>query len=146
MGTVIEIEYEPPNLSGPCDCCGGKTLSLTRFVTQGGDAFGVVYMRGTPGRPQHGVTAAISVGKWWDGTTPEDRTAFALEFRDDPENYGVRVVDSATSPWSLVENLGRMLDREEALSHPSLPDVFHITDHLFQEDPDLRRLFDGEAS
>jgi hypothetical protein len=31
-----------------------------------------------------------------------------------------------------------MLDREEALAHPRIKDVFHITDHMVEDDPIIR--------
>jgi hypothetical protein len=32
--------------------------------------------------------------------------------------------------------LGRLLNRDEALAHPWCKEVFHITDHITQEDPE----------
>lgn len=131
---MLEIEFEPPFRSEPCECCGGITTSLTRFVKQDGDAFAVVYLRFADNHEERIVKAAISVGKWWDGTGPADRTAFALQLRSGAENYEVMVRDAEDSPWKSVELLGEMLDREQALAHPMVEEVFHITDHLFAED------------
>jgi hypothetical protein len=135
---VLEIEFEPPHQSEPCECCGFPNVSLTRFVLEDGDAHAVCYMRFSEGHPDRIVKAAVSIGPWWDGTTPSDRTAFALELRSGPENFEVSVRDAAESPWQGVESLGLMLDREEALAHPLCAEAFHITDHLFEEDEPLR--------
>ena len=43
-------------------------------------------------------------------------------------------MDKEESPWKDPEYLGQILDRKEALIHPWLKDVFHITDHIVAED------------
>jgi hypothetical protein len=54
-------------------------------------------------------------------------------------------VDADQSPWQDAEILGRMLDREEALRHPWIKEVFHITDHMVLEDVPLKSFLDGDA-
>ena len=130
----LEIDYDSEPHQDVCECCGGRTTHLTRFVTRDDDAYAVVYLRYAEDHSDEGVKAAISVGPWWDGTSPADRTAFALELRSE----GVMVQDAETSPWMGVDILGPMLDREPALQHAELEEVYHITDHLFLEDPELR--------
>jgi hypothetical protein len=142
---VIEIEFEPPQESDPCECCGGRTTSLTRFVLRDGDAYGVYYARYSDNHPERTVQIAMSLGKWWEGTTPADRTAFALATRSGPENYEVMVCDAETSPWRDVELLGEMLDRQEALEHPLIEEVFRLTDQIVAEDLPLKAYLDGEG-
>ena len=142
---MLELEFEPPSESDPCECCGGVTTALTRFVLQDGYAFAVVYMSFSNDHEDRVVKAVISAGKWWDGSGPSDRTAFALELRSGSENYEVTACDAHTSPWHGVELIGQMLDREEALVHPLASDVFHITDHLFDEDVVLKTYLDTPA-
>ena len=131
---TFDIDYDSEPHEDVCECCGGRTTHLTRFVTRDDEAFAVVYLRYADNHPDESVKAAISVGPWWDGTSPADRTAFALEIRSE----GVMVQDAETSPWMGVDILGPMLDREPALGHEHLKEVFHITDHLFLEDRELR--------
>jgi hypothetical protein len=69
-------------------------------------------------------------------STPRDRTAFALEWR--PE--GIRVEDAATSRWHDAEIMRRGLDREEALRHGRIGDVFELTDVMPDHGFDLVRL------
>jgi hypothetical protein len=85
---------------------------------------------------------AVSVGLWGEGSSPEDRAAFALDLRCGPDNYGVKVCDAETSPWFGAELLGPMLDREAALAHPWIDVVFHITDHMVLEDLPLKAYLD----
>lgn len=134
---MIRIELEPPNVS-TCECCGNLTTRLTRFVYDDEDAYAVYYASWTDAHPNE-MAAAVSVGVWWEGGTPADRTAFALRLWQDDFQFGVTVEDASSSPWRTVELLGRMLDRSEALTHPRLKDVFHLTDHIFAEDPEVKR-------
>jgi hypothetical protein len=56
------------------------------------------------------------------------------------------VLDAAKSPWAHSAFIGRTLDRAEALAHPWLPEVFHITDHMVQEDVPLREYLEGRQA
>lgn len=37
-----------------------------------------------------------------------------------------------------------MLDREESLAHELISDVFHITDHMVKDDPEIISFFEDE--
>jgi hypothetical protein len=128
---ALSIEFEEPSLGALCKCCGHRTVHLTRFVSNDGNAHAVYYIKFTEGHPETPAAAAISLGDWEEGSTPSQRTAFALELRSD----GVRVCNADESPWHETTILGRMLDRDEALAHPLIKEVFHITDHIYLEDP-----------
>ncbi len=141
---MFRIEFEKPEEPAVCECCGGRIYRFTRFVYQDEDLHAVYYAKLTDKHPDYGVVAVISLGKWWDDSTPADRLAFPLHFRADDDNYHVTATDAEESPWSDVEFLGRMLDREEALSHPLIDEVFHITDHIFTEDLLIRDYLDGK--
>jgi hypothetical protein len=136
---MIRIEFEPPHET-TCECCGAATTRLTRFVYNDDGAYAVYYASYGSTHPEE-VKAVVSVGEWGDGSTPADRVAFPLTLWQNESEYGVTVGEAASSPWKGVELLGEMLSREEALGHPRISDVFHITDHIFAEDPDLRSFF-----
>ena len=142
---AIRIEFEPPRESGPCECCGGTTTSLTRFVYKDGDAHAIYYARFSNSHPDRLVKATVSIGEWGEGSNSARRVAFALELRAGPANYEVRVCDAATSPWAETVLLGPMLDREPALAHPLIDEVFHITDHAVLEDQPLKTYLDASA-
>jgi hypothetical protein len=134
----ITIEFDEPSVGDPCECCGGRTTWLTRFVYSDGDAKAVYYASYSDKHPDRSVSIAISLGEWSEGSAPEDRVAFALRIRATANEYQTGVVDAAFSPWSDVDILGRMLDRQEALKHPWLKEAFHICDHIVTEDKDVR--------
>jgi hypothetical protein len=139
---MFRIEFESPVETETCKCCGSKTTTLTRFVYKDGDAFAVYFasfVREHSGQP---AIATISIGEWGDGTSPDDRSAFANEIRCATEQYQVAIIDSVRSPWKDAQMIGRTLDRAEPMSHPMLSEVFHLTDHIVGEDEPLKSYLD----
>lgn len=59
---MIEIEFPDAEIS-KCECCGGTTTRLTRFVTQDGDAFAFYYAAFSEKHPENGVIGVISIGE-----------------------------------------------------------------------------------
>jgi len=139
----ITIEFEPPQEADPCECCGGTTTSLTRFVYKDGNAHAIYYARFSNNHPDRLIKAAISIGEWGEGSSPAQRTAFALELRSGPERHEIMVRDAASSPWCGADLLGPMLDRDAALAHPLIDEVFQITDHAVLEDQPLKAYLDA---
>ena len=132
---VLAIEFSDPDISLPCECCGGRSVALTRFVTEDGNAYAIYYIRYSMAHPERPALATVSIGEWSEDASPNQRNAFALELRTN----GVRVMDSKESPWKDAVLIGRTLDREEALVHPRIKDVFHIADHIYLEDEEVKR-------
>lgn len=143
---MLSFEFEPPNESAPCSCCGGKTTSLTRYVRKDGDAYAVYYARFSDNHPNLHVLATVSMGEWGADSKPDQRVAFALEIRSTHGQYEVGVLSAEQSPWHESAFLGRTLDREEALMHPMIDEVFHITDHMFVEDAPLKAYLDSRSA
>ena len=141
---MLSFEFEPPNESAPCPCCGGKTTSLTRFVLKDGDAYAIYYARFSDNHSERRVYATISIGEWGEDASPEQRVAFALQLRATPSKYEVEVLESEASPWREAKLIGRTLGRAEALTHALLPEVFHITDHMVVEDEPLKAYLNGK--
>lgn len=130
---MIEIEFEEPK-SELCECCGNTTVRLTRFVYRNGDAFAIYYALFTDGHEDKVVYSLIGLGEWGEGAEPDMRTAFAVKIWDNNDNWSVTVTDREESPWSHVQFFGKILDRKEALAHPWISDVYHITDHIVTDD------------
>jgi len=141
---MLSIEFEEPSRS-ECECCGGITTRLTRFVYQDNDAFAVYYASFSDKHTQAIVKMLVSLGAWGGGSSPAERCAFALDVRANDSEYQVMVTDAEASPWRDARVVGRVLDREEALVHPWLPEVFHITDHAVLEDLPLKAYLDSHA-
>lgn len=123
---IIQIDFEVPAKSETCACCGGTTTSLTRFVYEDDDAHAIYYAR-------------------FSDKHPDQRVAFAVRIWSDGSNHNVHIMDAAESPWHNVQIIGRTLDRDEALRHPLLEEVFHITDHMVRDDQTIKDYLDGKS-
>ncbi|MBB6251505.1 hypothetical protein [Nitrospirillum iridis] len=137
---MLTFEFEEPQES-VCDCCGNVSVRLTRFVYRDGDAYAVCYAQFTKDHPEKRLSGIISLGEWGDDVPPEDRVAFPFQIWTDKHNFQVGLVNANSSPWRHVTLMGRILDRDEALKHPWLSEVFHITDHMVADDPQITGFF-----
>lgn len=142
---MIEIELTEPKKTS-CECCGGTSTSLTRFVYKGGDAFAIYYAAFSNNHPENAVVGVISIGGWGSDGVPPDRVAFPFRIWEGEENFNVGLMNASESPYNGINLLGRMLDREEALAHPWVKDVFHITDHISTDDTEVINFFKLDSS
>lgn len=91
------------------------------------------------------MKAVISLGEWGEGAIAERRRAFSIQIRASDSQYEVMVTGADDCPWNGVALIGRVLNREEALAHPWLKDVFHITDHIVVDDEPVKAYLNGRA-
>ncbi len=126
------FELEGP-IRGHCERCGSESISLTRFVYFDSHAHAVYYAALTPSHIPRRVNLFVSLGEWGEGSTPRDRDAFALEWRKE----GVCLEDAAVARWPDADIMGRGLNRDDALRHSRIGDVFELTDVIPDHDPVL---------
>ncbi|MBF6640286.1 hypothetical protein IVB69_02925 [Flavobacterium sp. J49] len=136
---MIKIEFEEPNIE-TCECCGKETIKLTRFVYKDDDAFAIYYLKFTKEHEEKIVTGIISIGDWHTDEEPKKRFSFPFRIWTDSDNFNVGLIDKEESPWKQ-SLLGNILDRKDALKHPWLSEVFHITDHIVDEDKEVVEYF-----
>jgi hypothetical protein len=137
---MFEIEISEPRFS-QCECCGGQTTIVTRFVFKDGNPFALYHATFSDGHPESGVLVAIGFDDDWEAVESLTRVAFACHLHQTETEQGVAITDWSESPWNSSKVLGRQLDRDEALSHPLISEVFHLTDHIFIEDPIINAFF-----
>jgi len=134
----ITIEQGPEQEPKYCTCCGNKTLTVHGFVYNDNNAYAVYFASWTLGHRERGVSMAIGLGEWGDGSSPEKRRSMGLECRTTGDQYQFVVIEPEQSPWGKSEFLGRMLPREKALDDIQIKEFFQIADHIIQEDPRVR--------
>ena len=137
---MIEIEFEEPQ-EMKCDCCGGTTTKLVRYVSQDNEAFAVYLASFTPKHEEKLVHIIIGLGTWGEDAPPSERTAFVLKLWQNEKQWNVTILDKDESAWGSVEFLGKILNRKEALCHPWIKDIYHITDHITMEDKPIIEYF-----
>src|SRR5512143_2168351 len=126
---MIEIELGPRS-EKQCSCCGGITTTLTRFVHRDGDAHAVYFASFAELHPEAVVTVLLGLGEWGEGSTRDQRLAFGLRIWLEGKQFQVGVVDAGDLGWPEPSLLGRRLSRAEALGHPWIKEVFHLSDHI----------------
>ncbi len=136
---MLEIEFEEPKVE-ICECCGNETYTLTRFVYKDDYAFAVYYLKFTKNHEDKIATGIISIGDWGTDEEPKNRFSFPFKIWTKKNNYQIGLIDKNESPWKN-EILGKILDRNEALKHPWIKEVFHITDHIVAEDQEVVNYF-----
>jgi len=141
---MIEIELTEPKKS-ICECCNKETTSLTRFVYKDNDAFAIYYAAFSENHLEDGVVGIVSLGDWGYDEISPNRVAFAFRLWQDENKHKVTITDANESSWRDVKIIGRKLTREEALNHPWIEDVFHITDHMVIDDSEIKTFLEGET-
>lgn len=131
-----EIERSEPSLSR-CDCCGGLSVRLTRFVHRDGDAFAIYYAAYANGHGDE-LSVLVSLGDWGEDGDPSRRAAFSCRVRPTDDAYEVMLADAAESPWGHADVVGEKLSRGEARAHPWKTTAFEVLDQAFAQDPSLR--------
>lgn len=146
---MLNIRYEPTETSEPCPCgCGGRTVSLTRFVEADGEPVGVCFTRFATSHQPPAAAVSLSLGNFAEGSTPAERVAFAMRIQPLPredEGYQLTLLDAAQSPWNTVEVIGRTLGREEAADHPRMQEAWAIADQVLTHDVVLKKYLRGGA-
>jgi hypothetical protein len=138
---MIEIEFDDPE-KNICECCGNESTRLTRFVYQDNNAFAVYYAKFTEKHDDKVLYGLIGLGEWCDDEKGEEsRTAFAFKIWLDGDQYQVGITDAEESPWGQTTLLGNILNREDAIKHEWIKDVFHITDHMVEDDQEIVNYF-----
>jgi len=122
------IEFEEPEFS-TCDCCGGTTTSLTRFVTRDEAAFAVYFCRFSDHHEDGYVSVLAGFGDWSDDADTTQRTAIAFRIWTTDKSYHVGLVDAENDGWK-TDYLARKISREDALAHPLRQEVFDLSDHI----------------
>ncbi len=137
MANAYEIEMSEPKTSR-CDCCGGLTVRLTRFVSRDGDAFAIYYATYSNNHADNELAMLVALGAWGDDTSPAQRAAFYCRVQPTEDSYEVMLGDADQSPWSGAAIVGQKLSREQALRHPWKATAFEVLDDAFAQDPSLR--------
>lgn len=82
-----------------------------------------------------GANLDLVLGRWGDGTSPEDRFAVSLVHRDQPDGRCEMMVIDATERPAADGALARTcLRRDEVIGTPLAAQVFSIVDAIYDQD------------
>jgi hypothetical protein len=137
---MMEIQKLEPTRS-ICECCNGKATHLTRFIHLDNNTIGMYYARFSDNHPENHLAGILSLGDWSTTHVNTERIAFAFKIWTYDGTFQAGITDKDESPWKDLEVLGTILDRQEALSHPSIDKVFYITDFMVEGDEPVVEFF-----
>jgi hypothetical protein len=140
----IEIEPGDGGTSAICECCGRRAPSVVGFVYDDGAASAVYYAGWTEGH-RRGVSLIIGVGEWGDEATPADRRSFGLRCWAEGGDVNFEVQEPAASRYGDNTYLGAMLSRSAALADPEIGRIFHVAEHITEDDPRVRAALEASA-
>jgi len=129
----LRLKLGPEDAPFACGHCGGNTRVARGGVRRGGRDRAVYLAAHTEShRP---IALAISLGRFGDGTGPNDRVLFTLLARVEADSIELMAADPDYCPFDCAEVLGRQLGREKALAHPDIEEVYRIAEQVAKEDP-----------
>ena len=141
----ITLELGDGETAATCECCGRRAPSVVGFVYRDGDAYAVYYAGWTEGHEANGVQLIVGVGEWGDESTPADRRSFGLRCWVAGDELRFEVQEPGASRYGENDFLGAMLSRSAALADPEIAEVFHVAEHIAEDDPRVRAALDAGA-
>jgi hypothetical protein len=146
---MYEIELAEHSIS-TCNCCGGLSVRLTRFVYLHGNAFATYYATYSNKHPDNELAMLVSLGELGENSATTQRAAFYYRVRPANDSYEVMIGDAAQSAWRDADIVGEKLSRESALRHPWKARALEVLDEAVLHDPSLqgflRRVQCGDPS
>ena len=135
---MLELELGEDAESSRCHCCDNSSNTGYGFVYKDGHPYAVYYVAWSTHHRENGVTMAVAIGEWDDGSTAEDRTCFGLEAYEGERYVLFRFINPESSPWSQTDLLGNMIGREDALRHPRSADILAVAELIVRGHPSVR--------
>lgn len=138
-GATPTLEIEPASMktSGQCACCGKSRRTAWGFVYVDGGPHACYFVEWTLGRRDCSARFDVVVGKWFDGTTENDREAVSLEYRLLDTGPSFAVVDADGRPAAEV---GRATKSAEVTGTPLADEVVSIAGAVLEADERVRDL------
>jgi hypothetical protein len=121
-----------------CECCARESNTGHGFVYREDNPCAVYYAGWSEAHRERGVTIAVAIGRWDDGSTTDQRTCFGINVREGEDQLDFEVIGPEDSPWPNTKLLGPMLGREEGLKSPLIGDVFTIVEEIVRGHPEIR--------
>lgn len=136
---MLDLELGEDEELDQCHCCGATSSTGHGFVYRDRVPYAVYYAGWSAGHRERGVTLAVAIGRWEEGTTSADRTSFGIEVYEGEKQILFRFVGPEDSPWGDSPLLGPMLTRTAALADPRSPQALAMAELIATKHPSIRR-------
>ena len=129
---AIRVEPEPPTKQSTCEQCAGTNHLLHGYVYDDDHPHGVYFVEWCDGdHPRRAAFVTVGLGAFGEGTGPDDRMAFCIEWR--AEGMGLTDQPARDHP----DLLGDFVPRERALQIENVNHLWHVADHILLNDARL---------
>src|SRR5215204_4406142 len=105
MMRTLMLKIGEDEKRGQCDCCGSSSSTGHGFIYRDGIPYSVYFAGWTEAHKARGVTMAIAIGEWDEGSTAEARTCVGIEAYEGETQILLRFVEPESSPWPETELL-----------------------------------------
>lgn len=122
-----------------CDCCPAASSVGHGFVYRGDSPFAVYYAGWSAAHRERGVTLAIAIGEWHQGSNVGQRTCVGIAAYEGEHDILFTFINPEASPWSNTSLLGPMIRRDEALSHPMRAEFLSVAEEIVRSHPAVHR-------
>ena len=132
---TLSVEPSGENDFGPCACCGGISRRVWGYVHEGSHTLASYFVGWKLGQvPRHGATFDLILGKWGEGTGPDDRVAVSLRFRRTEKGPSFMVVDATGRPTAKGGLVAAALERDQVLGSPWEQEAYDVVDAVWLKD------------
>ena len=143
---TLIIEANGEKDFGPCECCGGTSRTVWGLVHEGPRSLASYFVQWKLGQvPRHGANFDLILGKWGDGTGPDDRVAVALQFRRTDQGPSFMVVDATDRPIAGGDLAAAALRRDQVLGSRWEQEAYDIVDAVWLKDQRISEIV-GDAA
>ena len=130
----IEVELDTRS-AGWCSICRARSHSIVGWLhAVGGGTLAAYNLGWCESRRHQEIDLILTIGPWGDGADAEQRSCFPIvAWRD--EAGAVQMSVQEHGRFEPSDTIGRRLDRDEALAHERIADVWALVDILWSRDP-----------
>lgn len=137
----LRIEPEGTTDFGRCPCCGDVSRRIWGTAYADGLTYAAYSVHWTVNRVfEHGAHFDFVIGRWGEGTSADDRSVVALDYRVVDDGPGFMVIDAATRQINMDTLASRRLSRAEVIGTPLAENVFALCDAIFLQDARTKAL------
>jgi hypothetical protein len=144
VAVMFSLEVGEDEKAQRCHCCGEAGSIGHGFIYRNGSAYGINYVAWSGNHPDRGVSLAVAVGEWDEGTTSAQRTCMGVDVYEGESEIYFHFSGPEVSPWPNSELLGPMLEREVALVHPLKAEFLEICEVVVRSHPAVARFLKAQ--
>jgi hypothetical protein len=126
----INLEYAGAS-EAACDCCATATHRVWGWAYLHGEAIAAYFVKWTIGKPDHGASVDLIVGRWGEGALPDQRESVSLDYRIHDGSPSFMVVDGRLAELDMAR---RTLTRNQVIGTELAPFIFSLVDSIWMKD------------